>query len=257
MADGSKRLQIRPRFRSLNELELSPTDLDIFSAALLDSFPTIRFLLSDYREPWVERQFGYRELEGRRYRETISETMRPPHGDPMPYAQSLRHLPQDRILVWLEPPGWRPQWSAKPYRQNKYVLLNEPSLHFIFVRSAYIIQGPEGTRGDQLEPPALLGEDEVCCLWGGHMYGRYYADDLEQQDFLRSVWRIVRRITTQELVLIDLSTLDFRLVPKALPLRVGLDAARWTQQDRRHLIGSEIVYRAADGFRAGSRKAAR
>lgn len=250
-ARESPRLQTRPRFKSLRQLELSSIDLDRFSAALQESFPAIRFMHADFEEHWIERQYGYDEVHGygpNRLR-MISERMRPPHGDAMPYAQSLRDLPHKRVRVWLEPPGWKPQWSAKPYRRGRYVLLNEPELHFIFLRSMYIVAGPEGSRNFIPEPPAKLADDEVCCLWGGHMYGPYFADDIEQQNFLKIVWRIVRKVTTNKLVLVDLPTLEFRLVPKTLSLRAGLDAADWTRRDRRHLIGSEIVYRAAGAFR--------
>ena len=250
-APESPRLQTRPRFKSLRQLELSSTDLDRFSAALQEAFPTIRFMLADFEEHWIDRQYGYDEVHGHGPNRItlISERMRPPHGDAMPYARSLRDLPRDRVSVWLEPPDWKPQWSAKPYRRGRYVLLNEPEIHFIFLRPMYRIEGPEGTRKLIPEPPETLADDEVCCLWGGSMNGPYFADQIEQQDFLKRVWRIARKVTTSKLVLVDLRSLEFRLVPKTLSLRAGLDAADWTRRDRRHLISLGIVYRAADAFR--------
>jgi hypothetical protein len=174
------RLQTRPRFMSINEFELAPSDADRFSVELRREFPTIRFLHSDYCEHWIERKSSDAPVPGfgPNYREIISKRMRPPHGEPMPYAQSLRDLRRDRLMAWLEPPGWRPQWSAKPYRQERYVLLNRPEHHFIYFPALYAIPKPSGKSTVSDEPPMAVAEGEICALYGGFMYGPYFLGDM-------------------------------------------------------------------------------
>jgi hypothetical protein len=42
----------------LREFDLSPNDVDRFSAELRKEFPTIRFLRDDYCEHWIDREFA-------------------------------------------------------------------------------------------------------------------------------------------------------------------------------------------------------
>src|SRR5689334_17921979 len=120
--------------------------------------PTIRFLIADYPEHWMNREFSDAPVPGfgPNYRDIISERMRAPHGDPMPYAQSLSDLPHDMLVAWLEPQSWRPQWSAKPYRRGRYVLLNAPERHFVYFPAQYTIDRPSGESSVADEPPAAL-----------------------------------------------------------------------------------------------------
>jgi hypothetical protein len=239
---------------SLREFELSPNDADRFSAELRKEFPTVRFLLSDFTEHWMERTFSDKPTPGfgPNYREIIDEKMRPPHGEPMPYAQSLRDLPHDRLTVWLEPPGWKPQWSAKPYRRGRYVLLNEPEHHFVYFPAQYGIDKPSGESKVANEPFTDLADGQICGLYGGFMYGPYFTGDTAQIAFLKRAWRIARKVTTNKLVRVDGDSLQSLSSPVPGSLRVGFDALEWTRRDRRHLIGTPVQYffRAADAFPA-------
>lgn len=249
------RLQTRPRFMSLREFELAPSDADRFSAELRREFPSIRFQLDDFSEHWMEREFSDAPVPGfgPGYREIISEKMRPPHGEPMPYAQSLRDLPRDRLMAWLEPQGWKPQWSAKPYRRERYVLLNEPEHRFVYFPALYSIDKPSGKSSVSNEPPTAVAEGEICALYGGFMYGPYFLGDTAQVDFLKRVWRIARRVTTNKLARVDEQTLKKSPLHVGRSMRVGFDALEWTRRDRRHLIGAGVQYyfRAADAFPEG------
>lgn len=246
------RLQTRPRFMHVGEFELSPSDAERFSAELRHEFPTIRFLNRDYFEHWMEREFSDKPVPGfsPNYREIVSERMRPPHGEPMPYAYSFRDMPHDVHMAWLEPPGWKPQWSAKPYRRGKYVLLNAPEHHFIYYPAQYSLFEPSGNSHVVREPPTAFAAGELCTLYGGFMNGPYFPGDDAQVSFLKRVLRIARRITSNKIVAVENGTL--KISPRCAPrsMRVGHDAIEWTRRDRRYLIGttSEYLFRAIDAF---------
>ena len=246
------RLQTRPRFMHVREFELSPSDAERFSAELRHEFPTIRFLNRDYMEHWMEREFSNEPVPGfsPNYREIIRKRMRPPHGEPMPYTDSFRDLPHDVHMAWLEPPGWKPQWSAKPYREEMYVLLNRPEHHFIYYPAQYAIYEPSGLSHVVRVPPTAFAEGQICTLYGGFVNGPYFSGDEAQVSFLKRVLSIARKITSNKIVAVEDGTL--KISPRYAPrsMRVGHDALEWTKRDRRYLIGSagRYLFRAIDAF---------
>lgn len=175
--------------------------------------------------------------------------MRAPHGDPMPYVSNFADVESGWYKIWVEPPGWKPRWSRRAYRQGCYVLLNEPPRQFELYTSKYWLYGPAMEHRDTLDkPPATLADDEICSIESGRLITRYFDDDLEQQQFIKAVWRILQKLWTDRLALVDPDTLRSGAVIKPHWARAGLDAVDWTRRDRRHLIEFPGM-RAADAFR--------
>ena len=179
----------------------------------------------------------YRDVPGERHPELVSSTMRRPHGDPMPYLPNLAAGFGGIVVGWIEPPDWQPEWSARPIRDDHYLLLNAPTLHFNIYRSNYHVLGPKGARRVLHRPPESLAEEERCYLDGGNMDGPYLFYEEEQKEFLRNVWRIMRRVTTRNLWHVDDNPLIDGLRSNADTIRAGHDAAEWTRKDPRHLLG--------------------
>ena len=215
-----------------------------FRLALLEVFPTLRVIRQDYDEHWIDRVTGPSE-DDPEWLDILSETMRAPHGDPMPYVSNFADVDSGWYRIWVEPAGWKPQWSRRAYRQGRYVLLNEPPLQFEFLTSWYHIYGPDAEQRDCVDnTPATLADDEVCVIDSGRIMARYIDDDREQQRFLRVVWRILRKQLTNQVARIDRGG----AIVKVWGTGFGLDAVAWTRIDRRHRIEFIKGFRAADAF---------
>jgi len=230
-----ERVSFRTRFKIIRRLQMSPVDLGRFEAALRDAFPRIRFIDRDYHRHWIENV--YREVPGSKHPELVSSRMRPPHGDPMPYLQNLAAGTPTMVVGWVEPPNWKPEWSARPLRENLYLLLNSPDLHFNLFPSRYHVLGPKGAWRVLKQPPNSLAADERCYLADGNLDGPYLFYEEEQKEFLRHVWRIMRRVTTRNLWHVDDNPLISGRRCTADTIRAGHDAAEWTRKDPRHLLG--------------------
>jgi hypothetical protein len=230
-----ERVSFRTRFKIIRHLQMSPIDLERFGSALRDAFPRIRFIERHYERHWIENV--YRDVPGSKHPELVSSTMRRPHGDPMPYLPSLAAGSASIVVGWVEPPNWQPEWSEQPLREECYLLLNPPELCFNLFRSHYHVLGPKGAWRVSSQPPALLADDERCYLSGGNLDGPYLFYEEEQKEFLRTVWRIMRRVTTRNLWSVDDNPLISGLRSTADTIRAGYDAAEWTRKDPRHLLG--------------------
>jgi len=228
---------------------MSAIDIARFDSALRAAYPGIRFLKRDYLRHWEE--CVYRDpLPGEKWPALVSSRMRPPHGDPMPYLPSLSDHGGNIVLAWVEPSGWRPQWSDRPLRSDNYLILNKPDLRFHFRPSQYCVVGLERRTTWMLHPPSSLEYEEFCMMTDGDLDGPYLFYEEEQIEFLNGVWRIMRRLTTNDLASVDPRTLHSFARVRLESQRAGHDAAEWTRQDRRHLLGygPSYCYRVADAY---------
>jgi hypothetical protein len=237
-------------FKTRHFIALTRKDADAFSDALRAHFPMIRFLRAKYWEPWIDRE-AWRERSrlkdlGKLPQESPSLVMRHPGRDPLPYLSSLG----DALYLttgWIEPEGWRPEWSASPNREGIYTIINEPGLRFEFTRSSYLLWR-ERRAFD--EPPDTFPEDEILVLYCDRIWARYTREDKEQQAFLRKVWRILDKHTTTKLAYCDHRTLEPKGIAGVRDVWVGFDALEWARRDKRHYFrDSGTFYRPAECFR--------
>jgi len=238
-------------FKTRHFVALTRKDADAFSDALRQAFPGIRFFRSDYCDFWIDheasRERSRLKSAGALPQDSARLVMRHPADEPLQYLPSLGDAVRE-TTAWVEPPGWRPQWSSAPNREGVYTIVNRPRLEFVFTRSRYIRWH---RRRAFDEPPDDLPEDEILILDCDRLWARYERDDKEQQAFLRKVWRILDKLTTTELAYCDHETLEPLGIVQDRSVLVGFDAIEWARRDRRHyFMDSGTFYRPPECFQA-------
>jgi hypothetical protein len=231
-------------FKSRNFVAMTRKDGEDFSAALLQEFPTIRFLRSDYSTPWVDKAASVEQIRKRDAgllpRSTPSNVMRNPAKDSPPFIASLGEATfVQGAKAWVLPPGWHAEWSQSPNSEGIYTIVNKPRLEFEFTRSCYIIRSRNRAFD---EPPGNLGENEILVLACDRLYGRFRRDDKEQQAFLRKVFRVLSKVTTTEVAWCDRATREPKGICETKSVWVGFDALAWMRQDPRHYVRDSGTY---------------
>lgn len=235
--------------RARHYVALTRKDADAFSERLREAFPAIRFLCSDYSEPWIDHQASRERLrmqnDGLIPQDSPWRVMRHPGDEPLRYLPSLGDAVRG-ATAWIEPRGWKPRWSPAPNRAGIYTIINRPKLQFQFTRSRYVFWR-QPLAFD--EPPDRIPENEILVLAGDAMWGYFRRTDKEHQSFLRKVWRILDKCTTIELAYCDHTTLEPLGVARIRGVWAGLDAVEWARRDSRHFIrGGGTFYRPAECF---------
>ena len=137
-----------------------------FSAALRAAFANIQYLADDYTgQKLAAKAPG---AVGRIKPKSL-----------LIYRTGLDDIEEKRFWVWVEPPGWRPQWERWTDHSGRKIwrLSNEPKLKFHFDRS-------------------FVGSAFPHNMLEGRIWATYASSDAEQRSFLNKVWRLSEKLTS-------------------------------------------------------------
>lgn len=227
-------------------------DAQDFTDALRDAYPNIRFLPEDYTRKWSETWRWapvLNEMRDHGYWSFYPPLMRDPSGDTLIYYDSLADPRQLHYTAWVEPPGWRPEW-AKDEERGSYHLVNKPKLWFEFRRGWFNYVGAPGRppdlpremlywgpATDSSEPPRVDDPDKPVILTGERIFGAWDKDDKEAEAFVRKVFRILTKLTTNRFRWVDRYTRHpLPAVQGALHEWAGHDAVRWAHERRNNYL---------------------
>jgi hypothetical protein len=143
------------------ELTFHAADARAFSDALKDKFPAIRFVSSSLTPVSGDKDTG------------ATETLR------VPYLSGLGEANSEHCIVWLEPADWQPTWGrpAASGFSDAFLLTNLPRPY---------IRYDVGWRGDPDSRP--IGD--------GRIVAYYRREDREHVAFLRKVWGLLGKLST-------------------------------------------------------------
>lgn len=189
------------------QLVMDREDADAFSRVLLEAYPRIRFVPFEYWRRWIGG-------EGHPW-----EDLKPPHLD-LQYFDSLGDPSEWRFRAWVEPKGWQPDWQG-PNENGIWVIKNQPHLQFVFERGMTI--PPEHTN-----------------LQAGRVWAYFGKDDREYRAFLNRLWRILAKMTTNSLLLVDRETKELRGPTVRCTTWAGPHAIAWCREDPMRTLDSDL-----------------
>jgi hypothetical protein len=230
-------------------LVMTPADADALSAELKAAYPTIKFVPDEYWRPYFDATLWKAETRAQDLARERGKPIPPrryvpeiPVGKPVPYVESLGDLSHSRFEAWIEPPGWKPHWEGPSMCGNPY-LTNYPPLCIQFWRGTFAMRSnlPKTMSAHSNAEPVPPDHDRIVELsMYGHLFGDWHLDSPEEKAFLKTVERIVYRITKVGIYRIDQEVLRPLAAPESWPgmerdkvYRYGHDAERWALA-RRH-----------------------
>ncbi len=188
---------------------MSPLDLEALTRLILAKYPDMRFADYDY---WTDSSVS------------PSRRLRPPNLR-VQYKESLNFPMNWFVRMWREPPGWEPFWPG-PNENGIYWIANFPRFE------ASIQCGGLPIVGTQL-------------MWrDGRIMGSYAPDDIEHRRFIASLFRLIPKVASQMVNIIDQKTGEVIERSVHTSLWVGHDLIRWLREDPRRSV--EGVYQAPD-----------
>lgn len=181
-------------------------DLMNLTAILLEKYPDLRF--SPY-EFWNDLETGKR--------------LRPPHLR-MQYVEGL-HCGGWSVRFWRQPVDWEPLWLG-PNENGVHGIANLPRL------SASVQIGGLPELGDQ-------------SVWSwGRMIGSFEPGDREHERFIASAFRLLDKVATRTLKMIDVDTGAVLHASVRTTLWVGHDVMSWLRRSPKRTIA--MRYKAPD-----------
>ena len=186
-------------------LAFTEADAETLTRILREEFPCVHFVKFHYSDEDIGRVGPHRSQ---------------PERFIVPYYETLADPDERYFLVWLEPSGWKPKWEG-PNSEGVYVIANRPRLQFTFERSGRV-------------PPDYLN------LLGGRIWAYYLKDDKEHLRFLNKVWRIVAKLSTNVLDILDRKTGEVMRPAQRTIVWTGPDANDWCRADPRRRIDGNL-----------------
>lgn len=190
-----------------------PKDADAFSDALRERWPGITFQRHAY---WELQEKGHSA-----YKENWKDI------DEYP---SLGATDEGMIRVFVKPDGWEPVWTDGPNESGLHFIENLPEMDFIYQSSIFI--GKNGMRA--------WGDDPKFSISSGRLSIIYNKDNKEHERFLNAVWRIVAKLSTNIVDILDMETGEVRHHAQRTTTWCGYHALDWCREDPRRRLDENL-----------------
>jgi hypothetical protein len=240
-------------------LVMTPADANALSAELKAAYPAIKFVPEEYWRPYFDETVWKAETQAQDLARQRGEPTPPrryvpeiPIGKPVPYVDRLGDLRSTEFHAWIEPPGWAPRWAGPAPGGGPY-MTNHPPLYFQFKRSDFAVRSnlPKTMSAHSNAEPVPPDDDRIVELnMYGHLFGDWHLDSPEEKAFLKTVERIVYRLTKVGRYRIDREVLRPFAPPEPWPrmnrdkvYRYGLDAERWALARRHNYFYETYLYK--------------
>lgn len=227
------------RFVAHQFLYLLPEDVRAIEATLKAAFPGLRFVrypeLVDWRATEADPAY---QAARRAQRMDYPVIASPPSTWNFEYFDNMGGPGGNTgCYVWVEPPGWSPDWEKN--RAGWPELVNKPERHFHF-SAGNVCDG----RWTQMAGPAPTGcgHNGYLMLLESRLEGVYYPWEQEKFSFLRRVRRIFLKHTSNDCCSVDPATLRPTLIEaRGSWNRIGPHAAAWAMAHPRHFLGRDLI----------------
>ena len=191
------------------ERQIYMVDADVarLTAALIATFPSIRFVERDYWDSRSVRDVG------------------PSAAPPVPYRPALTDTRDHcRLRVWLEPGGWQPDWLPANERGSR-LIANEPKPLLLWHPPVLREGSWDGYTGrNTLEHATVVAQ--------------YAAGDDEHLHLIKNAWRLLKPIAVNNIELCQ-NVLEMEAVlgpVKSQLTWIGHAALKWLYEDRQRVI---------------------
>ncbi|MCP5367167.1 MAG: hypothetical protein H6907_11935 [Hyphomicrobiales bacterium] len=217
---GNKLRESGVRFKT-RETILTPSDGDLLSKFLIRAFPNIRFHRREYYE------YTLNDLDYDLVLRDIHHVRADPSNLEIPYVESMGVRNGSHFVVWIEPPGWEPLWLG-PNEWGIHSIVNKPELSFA-INTSYARDAR--SRSNEGAKKLEIQRAEA----------NYFPDQLEKKRFLDKVWRILAKLTTNQLLRVDRVTREpLSPEPRSQYCWAGPDAIRWALEHPLRTFGEDL-----------------